>query len=1139
MKRQHDGTLLFAPSDLIKFMESEFVTWMDRFYAEHRGEVGEPDKPSPTEAMLQKKGTDHEFEYLRRLVDAGKDVCNLADVRNRREATLQAMAEGHEIIFQAELWDDQFAGFADFLVRAQGTSKFGDYIYEPWDTKLALHAKPYYLVQLACYADMLTLAQGAQPQHLYVVLGDKSERRFRTQDYMYFYRQLRQAFLLQQQKFDENEPPEFGGKEDFGRWTTHAERIIKETDHLCQVANIRMVQIRRLKEAGIDTMTGLAKTKACTVERMKQETFDLLKWQARLQVESAELDRPKWEPIRPQEEGRGLYLVPPASQSDVFFDMEGFPQGETKLEYLFGATILEEPHFVDWWAHTPEAEKAEFEKFIDWLHARWQADPSMHVYHYAAYEKTAMRQLSSKYSTRQDEVDDLLRNEVFVDLFTVVRQSIKVGTPNYSIKSIEKLYREKRHGEVATAQDSIVFYQNWLDCKDGDDWKTSVILNQIREYNKEDCDSTQQLAQWIRGVQSELGISWQPPPDKKRPEDSAAEIRNNAAKLAQDLLFGIPVEGTLTEDEAVRRTLAHLLEFHWREAKPVFWAKYDRHHMSDRELFEDPCCLARLQQIGPPRLVKNSHHYEYSFDPDQDTKIDAGNRCFLADNLRETIDVASIDADAGRITLKRRMDRPAPPQLLSLIKDEYVPTDDLANSIYRTVSKYAGGIALPRALDDLLNRRKPRIRDHSGGPLLPPDTADIARATKELLLRLDESTLCIQGPPGSGKTYTAAQAILHLLQNGKRVGVVSNSHKAIAHLLDKVSEQAEQSSFALRAVKVQTNGEENHCKSSTIKILDTKKLLNDPSQFHLIGGTAWLFAKEESENLVDFLFVDEAGQVSLANIAAIAPSTSNIVLIGDQMQLSQPLQGTHPGESGKSALEYLLQKEQVIPDDFGIFLGTSFRMRTEVCSFISGAVYEDRLKSHASAEKRALNLPPSATEFLTQSSGVLYVPVQHDGCMQDSEEEAQIICQILRELETCSLTLGEETHRFNPTKDVLIVAPYNMQVRKLRKYAPGVPVGSVDKFQGQEAPVVIISMCSSTGDASPRGLEFIFSKNRLNVAISRAQVLAVVVGSPALAHTRCKRVEQMELVNLFCRIVDEGSQSPIVPRGIPAVAKPG
>jgi uncharacterized protein len=1026
-----------------------------------------------------------------------------------------------------------FKGYADFLVRTDGGSELGDYCYEAWDTKLALSPKPYFLVQLACYSEMLQAVQGVLPQRMHLLLGDKTSESFRTEDYLYHYRQVKESFLRQQSNFNPGHYLEFTGREDFGRWQSEIEKRIKESDHLCQVAHIRALQIKRLREHGLKTMTELAHTTVDSVPHMQAETFATLRRQARLQVQSLDLKVPAFELIEPQVPRSGLYLLPPTSSSDVYFDMEGYPLENDGLEYLFGVTIIEDgqPKFLDWWAHNAEQEKLAFQSFMTWLHDRWQKDRSLHVYHYASYEKTALQKLMGKYSIKENELDDLLRNEVFVDLFTVVRQSIKVGTPNYSIKSIEKLYRPKRDTEVATAMDSIVFYRHWLDKKDGDDWHTSEILKQIRDYNKDDCDSTWQLADWLRGLQKEANISWRAKEQKERSESESAQARNEAAALAKQLLNAVPADPSQKTDSLrIRELIAQLLEFHWRESRPIFWAMYNRHEMTERELYDDPCCLAGLKLRNDPRQDKQSYLYEYSFDPDQETKINAGNRCFFAHDLRSTIVVASIDPDYGIIVLRRSTRGEAPPESLNLIKDEFVNPAEIARSVFRTAQSYQQSGRLQPALEDFLARRRPRLLGLESGPLLRGEPERIAEETAELLARAQDTTICIQGPPGSGKTYTAAKAILHLLKQGKRIGVTSNSHKAIAHLMDKVADAAHSEQIDLGAIKIQSESDDFHCQSPSIKSATPNQFFEGKyPNWQLVGGTAWAFSKEIAVGLLDYLFVDEAGQVSVANLVGMAPSTKNIVLIGDQMQLSQPIKGVHPGESGKSVLDYLLQGEAVVDWNFGIFLERSWRMHPDLCRFISGAVYNDLLQPDASTVLRNLQRSPS-NKLISKDAGVLYLPVEHEGNSQCSDEEVDTIAAIVQELKQTRVSelnsRGQSHDRpFDVSQDLLVVAPYNMQVRKLHHCLPEITVGSVDKFQGQEASVVIVSMCSSTGDASPRGLEFIFNKNRLNVAISRAKILAIVVGSPQLASTKCRRVDQLELVNLFCRVVEYGSQS--------------
>jgi len=1108
-RQDRDSRIIFSPSDLCRFLESEFVSFMDRLYLE-RPEGLIRDQDSDTDRLLQERGIEHEKQFLDRLKARGLPVVEITGTgfEDRFAGTREAMKEGAMIIYQAALGDDRFQGYADFLILNGKRSPNHDHIYEPWDTKLALHAKPYHLIQLACYADMLSNLQGALPDHIYVVLGNGQTRSLRLQDYLYQFRQVRSDFLqFQDHGFDPDSPPGFTGHEEFGHWQTEADNLIARLDHLCQVAGIRRSQIDSLREAGIETMTALASCRSQAPPGMRDTTFDALRQQARLQIESASLSRfgqparPAFEVLSP-ENGKGLAALPAPSGLDVYFDMEGYPLVEGGLEYLFGATTVNGtgPDFHDWWAHDPEQEKAAFEQFIDWVYARFKKDPSMHVYHYAAYEKTALRKLMGRYGTREQELDDLLRNEVLVDLLPIVRQSLRVGQPSYSIKYIERLYRPDRSGkEVASAMDSVIYYKRWLDDRDGADWQTSSILGDIRDYNKDDCDSTWQLVEFLRNLQSASQIEPNRSEAKPAPEGSGADRRHDAAELASRMLAERPGEPEIAE------LLAQLVEFHWREAKPVFWARYDRHAMTESELFEDASCLAGLTACGVPRRRKQSIIYEYSYDPDQDTKIDAGDSCFYAHDLRETIQVDSI-AD-GRLTLKRRADRPRPPEHLNLILNDYVDASVLASSIFATASDYFDGQALPPALHDLLSNSPPRIEGWNGEALINhlESTSDLTPQVVDIVNRMDRTTLCIQGPPGSGKTYTAARAIITLIARGKRVGITSNSHRAIARLMDEVADAA--GDIDLRAAKVQSSIEDFAVESDRVEPVKPDRL--NPSHFNLIGGTAWLFSSHQE--VVDYLFIDEAGQVSLANVVAMAPATDNIILIGDQMQLAQPVRGTHPGRSGLSSLDFLLGDQDVIPDDFGIFLGITRRMSPSVCSFISGAVYQDRLRPHPCTSSR---------ELVGGPDGIRYFPVEHEGNSQDSPEEAEAIELILNDLMTLTLRTSQGVAPLT-REDILIVAPFNMQVRRLSKRFPGYRIGTVDKFQGQEAPVVIVSMCASSVEDAPRGMEFIFSKNRLNVAISRAQLLAVVVGSPGLARARCRRIEQMELLNLYCRIIQE------------------
>ena len=1118
-----NGTYIYSPSDLITFMESDYVSWMDRFYLECP-EAVRPDEDEETDRIIQAKGEEHERTFLAELLADGHDVVDLRGDRDMA-TTIRAMKDGRQIIYQGKLESGSFAGVADFLVRADGRSTLGDYHYEVWDTKLARKPKPYFIIQLCCYAEMLAAIQERLAVEVQVVLGTKERRRFRTEDYFYYYRHLKQAFLEQQHKFSPEEPPDIPGLKNLGRWSGHAAKILEEHDDLSLIANIRSTQIRRLREAGIDTVRSLSETELEGLPRVAPEAFARLRGQAYLQVQSRGLARPKYEllepnPLRPR---LGLAGLPPVSPYDIFFDMEGYPLLEKGLEYLFGATYLDngQPAYIDWWAHNSEQEKAAFEDFIKWAYDRWQRDRSMHIYHYASYEVTALRRLMGRYAICEEEVDQLLRNEVFVDLYAIVRQALLVGEPSYSLKNIEKLYQEPRSGDVVTAGESMVFYQRWIEIQDGLDYSSSPTLRTIREYNREDCKSTWKLACWLRGVQSQAGISFVPKATVE--ESKTVKEISERARYAEEMRAEIPADRSQDlERWRVHELLSWFLEFHRRENKPVWWFMYERNAMTDQELIDDPDCLGGLLRTDrPPEKVKRSYAYEYRFDPEQETKLRKGSKCIFAHDLMRKTTIESFEPAEGRLAIK--LTGPTPSDRLALIPDEWVSPQIIEQSVERIVMRYRQTNSLPQAIEDFLYRRKPRLKGRTGEPVIPQGT-DLLEGSIRAAVDLDCSSLCIQGPPGSGKTYTGAHMIVELLRSGNRVGVTSNSHRAICLLLNEAARVAQTEGNVLNAVKI---GGEDKDHTELLEGIQWVKSASDVLKRGtlplLIGGTAWVFSRPEAEGKLDYLFVDEAGQVSVANLLGMSPSTRNIVLIGDQMQLSQPTKGSHPGESGCSTLEYLLQGRATISEDFGIFLGETWRMHPNVCQFISSAVYEDRLKPRPITSNRTIKYGSEPRRYVQKTSGILFIPVEHEGNAYESEEEAATIVDIVEELIGQCVTDVGKTDRPLTADGILVVTPYNLQVRKLSERLSGIRVGTVDKFQGQQAPVVIYSMCASSGDASPRGIEFLFSKNRLNVAISRAQTLAAVVGNPALARTRCSSLAQMQLVNVFCRAVDAGA----------------
>ncbi len=1147
--------ICFSPTDLTVFFDSEFAAWMERWYYEQRngpaGANGDGDgarrsfvgpnaalkECSPDEAdaeleLIARKGDEHEAAILQTLKQQFSNVVeidrkDLAAFQN----TISAMKAAVPLIYQACLEQTGWRGFADFLLRLDGQSELGNHHYEVWDTKLARSPKPYFLVQLCAYADFLLRVQGVLPSEVEVILGNRERRRFRTKDFFYYYLQLKRAFVQFQESFDAAMMPHPGLSSSFGRWNTYAEQVLAQADHLSCIARATRSQIRKLETAGINTMTALSSTAETYISGITSEVLGRLKLQAQLQIQSRGRDKPLYRvvPAIADDPHRGLALLPPASANDVFFDMEGYPLIEGGLEYLLGAVYVENDNliFIDWWAHNAIEEKKAFEDFVDWAFARWSADRSMHIYHYAAYEVMALRRLMGQYASREHEVDELLRNQVFVDLYTVVRQGILIGTPTYSLKDVERVYLPKREGGVTTAGGSIVAYQRWLDDQDGMTWKESKTLCEIRDYNCVDCESLWHLSNWLRQLQKDSGIGYLAEPKVEEVEKKSAsddEKENSAKKLAERLLA--EVAGGHVVDIARRRVqelLAWILEFHWREAKPVFWRMFDRHEMTEAELIDDMDCLGGLRRTAKTKQQeKRSWLYEYQFDPDQDTKLHEGSSCIFAHDLDSSTQIFSFDAERGLLSIKLGPNAAAPPNQLNLIPDEYVSAKAIADAVYRYVEAWAGGTIISPAVDDLLHRRLPRVRGHAGGPLVP-QTDDPLPTIVSVGTRMDGTTLCIQGPPGTGKTFTAAAIIAQLLKDGKRVAVTATSHKCILNILGAIVEARKNGGAHAAIIKVGDHCDDPLVRSGQIQHVggggDAAKCLTKGPL--VMGGTAWVFCRPELEGQFDYLFIDEAGQFSLANVVATGLAARNIVLVGDQMQLAQPIQGSHPGESGLSALQYLLQEHATIPPELGIFLGTTRRMHPDICRFISEAVYENRLTSHPDNSRQAVLCGDQRTARVTKQSGVVFVPVMHESNTQCSDEEVEAIHEIVQQLLGRCVVEKDDSRRDLTLNDILIVAPYNMQVRRLQKrLGLGARVGSVDKFQGQEAPVVVVSMCASSADDCPRGIDFLLNKNRINVAISRAKCLAIVVGCPALMTTRCRSIEQMQMTNLYCWLAD-------------------
>lgn len=1139
MKKQH-GRLIFSPTDLLRYFASPFGSWMDRYCLEYPGELT-PDEETEDQRLIAQTGDQHELSVLADFKSVISDLIeipkgNLTKARFETIAALQARAQ---IIYQAALEYDQFAGFADFLeLDSSGC-------YQVWDTKLARSPKPYYAIQLCCYSEMLAAVTGGPMSEKFgIILGTKERVEFRVEDFIHYYLRIKNSFLALQNGFTGKmaDRPEPLPRADHGRWSSHAENFFEEADHLVLVAGITAGQIKKLKMAGISTMTDLAAVSGKVIPKLGSDTLEKLAAQARLQCQTradraVNPEAPAQYEVLPQQgpngEPVGLADLPADHPADVFFDMEGYPLVAGGLEYLFGASVQSDRpdsyDFKDWWAHDRDEEKLAFEGFIDWVSDRWRQNPGMHIYHYAAYEVNAVRRLSTRHDTRQDEVDELLRNEVFVDLYQIVRHGLRIGEDSYSIKKIERLYRPKRETDVATALDSIVQYARWIESGKSRDWHASEILAGIRAYNKDDCESTAELLLWLRmvagvnGIPTPRAVTGTPPvPTPELPPEVLARLA--------------AAEQLRARNDGVSVVLADLIDFHRREAKPVWWRMFDRAMATPEELRDDPGCIEGVQVVGVPLPEKQSLIQGYRFDPSQECKLAAGprNYAMFTHDLGAKLNLATLDIAEGSLGLKigkRGLNEKFGgvfPRQGSLIPDEFVSAKVIQDALTEVSAEQLSDTLHPPVVS-LLKRVPPAT-------VLQSDSESLTEAAIRITGSMAGGCLVIQGPPGTGKTYVASRVITALLAAGKKVGVASNSHKAVVNLLMACGEAVREQGRNLQGLKV--GGEP-----------EGQLYLENPTFLHVsdggsgfasytggvVGGTAWLFTRPEWKGELDFLFIDEAGQVSLANAVAMARCADNLVLLGDQMQLEQPIQGSHPGDAGLSALQYALKDinssqpdlpvfHAVVSQGYGLFLGESRRMHPAVCRFISESIYEGRLDSYPDCARQKIAVLANSSELITMESGIVFSCIEHDGNTQQSDEEIGRVTKIYQELLGRTYTDKDGNARPLTLEDFLFISPYNAQVRALQAALPlGARVGSVDKFQGQEAPVCILSLCSSYGEYGSRGLSFILDRNRVNVAISRAQCLAIVVADPRIAETPASSIEEMRLVNLFCKLAAYGA----------------
>ena len=1119
MKRVADKITL-SPTDLSNHLGCRHVTELNRDVA-----LGKRKKPIFKNLSLEalaERGLAHEKSYVEYLRGQGKNVVELPEHATVAD-TIHHMQAGVDVIVQAYLSDDDWNGRADLLLKVHRPSDLGSWSYEVADTKLAVDTKAGTILQLSVYSEIITEIQGIAPEYMYVVKPGNpfEEEQFRYDDFKAYYRRIKGSLLKTIADGPQRTYPEPVEQCSICRWWKECDKTRRDDDHLSLVAGIRKMHIGELNKYEINKLeqfANLDKPLPQRPERGHIESYIKVHDQAKIQLKGRGLEKPLYELLEIAEK-KGFNRLPEPDAGDLYFDFEGDPyyQGGG-LEYLFGIVYQENGQWTykAFWALDHKQERKAYDEFMRFIIDRWARYPGMHIYHYAPYEPSAIKRLMTRHALHEIEVDKILRGGRFVDLYSISKEILRASVETYSIKYLEKLADFTRKCDLDLAGPARRTLEYTLEFKSVEAVDPTVV-QVVEEYNQDDCYATLALHTWLEKIRDEEILKGanltRPALEDGEGDEKTTQRREELKKLYEEIVADIngdPLQRT--EEEKARWLMAHLIHYFDREEKNVWWEFFHVHDMDTEDLYDEKSAIAGLTFLEeiPKTKKQRNVRYKYSF-PAQE--VDLEEKATIHEVKGDKLGTLESISLEDR-TLVISQSSPIKPSEIHGFK--YISPEVLEKSLIEVIREFkTTGILNAKkfkAARDLLLQRAPDFKDRvPGEPLIKDETTCIERAI-EIALNLNDSVLAIQGPPGTGKTYTGAKIILALIKAGKKIGVTAVSHKVIRNLLDKVHEFAEEENLAAKITLIHKTSDETA--PAWITAIDDKPDAIDAiAPWTVLGATSFLWADTPEETL-DYLFVDEAGQMSLANVLAASRATHNLILLGDPQQLEQPQKGAHPEGADVAALTHLMGGKQTIAPDSGIFLGTTHRLHPAITRFTSEVYYENRLHSKPELEKQRIN---GDTPF--SGAGLFYVPVTHRDRQTKSEEEVAEIKRITQSLLKPGVTWTNrkgETKAITPS-DILIVAPYNAQVKALTQALPGMRIGTVDKFQGQEAAIVIYSVTCSSAEDAPRGMEFLYSPNRLNVATSRAQAACILVASPRVFEAECRSIEQMRWVNGMCR----------------------
>jgi uncharacterized protein len=1077
--------------------------------------------------MLLDKGLQHERAVLDRYRAEGLSVF---EVPERDAATNESfqhwvdrvgdvLADGHDVVVQMPFVHEGIRGIADFLRRVDDPDT-GTFTYEPIDAKLArAAAKPGHVLQLCFYAEAIEAVTGVLPERMHIELGSGRSETIRTADVVAYWRRLRrQLARLLADEASTTTAPEPCDHCQFCDFESACEDQWRAADSLVHVAGVRAADRSTLSADGVTTIAELAALDRAVVglDPVRRDTFVR---QARLQVQARDApdDPPPFElldpatattsavdPDRPDApDPIGFAALPEPDDGDVFLDFEGHPfwRADAELFFLFGL-IERSPDgawdFVGYWAHDKSEEAAATQALIDHLTARRQRYPNMHVYHYNHTERSSLERLTREHTVAELALEQLVGTGALVDLLPIVKGAMQVGVESYGLKHIERLTAYERGHEIDQGAGAVVEYERWMGSRDADG------LERIRAYNEDDVRATRALRDWLV-TQRPAGMPWRSAVTGRDEPDAELDARIEALHA-----FG---------SDTVEHLMGDLLGYWRRERRTVNADTYRLSIADEADQFHSRSAIAQLQfsgrrpALGAKGQALTWERATFTFPPQPvDGDIRAGSKLVVAHDEQTWtfFDVADIDHHARRVELKWKPEHDE----RGVVPSTLVHYDDVNDAPKPSALSALADELLAGVTDRvglaMLRRAAPRFVAGGGPPggVFVPEESSVRGWSTEL----DESYVPVQGPPGTGKTYIGAHIIHTLVEAGARVGVTAMSHSAIDNLLVATVERfADNGLDAPRIVHKHRRGS-----------ADGVRYVNDNRQvatgdFDVIAGTPWLFANQQMiDHPVDVLVVDEAGQLGLADTLAATVAARNVILLGDPQQLAQVSKASHPNGSGASALEHLLGDELTFPPERGVLLDTTRRMHPDVCGFISEVMYGGKLHSHVTC----------AAQHAAGQTGLRWLRAEHAGCSTESAEEAAIVVAEVERLLGRPWTDQHGVTRPLAAADFMVVAPYNDQRRCLEAAlaanpaTSGVDVGTVDKFQGREAAVVLFSMTTSSSAFMPRTADFLFSRNRLNVAISRARCLAYLVCTDELLDTRARDVEEMRLISALCAFVE-------------------